>query len=332
MKSKTVLGGVFLLLLLLAFGCDNGTQQQERATLRLMLHSDHFANQRALTPSLSSMEIASYHIHGTGPQGQSIDIDSAQTAVAIGNLAIGTWNLHAKAFNSEGIPLVEGQVETLLSKVSPAATLTLSSLVGTGNLDIQIHWDTEQVASDVRLEVTLLDQEGSACTIPTPLLDKEAGTASFQTPLAAGSYLMQLRLFSQEVLVSGATQAIRILDQTTADATIGMVIGDLSTKFELVLTNNTTLPIEGTITCSPASPAPQENVTLTYTPTNLDAELTVSDLVIDWYCEGELVGSDSRTLCTIPDAGTHRYDVIAHHEKLGSLGSSTLLVTMPYAP
>lgn len=332
MKSKPILSLAVLLLLLLAYGCDNSTHQQEGATLRLILHTDHFANQRALTPNQSSMEIATYHIHGTGPQGQTIDIDSAQTAVAIGNLAIGTWNLTAKAFNSEGIPLVEGAVETLLSKASPTTTLTLTSLVGTGNLDVHVHWDTNQVASDVRLEVTLLDQEGTVCTLPTAQLDKLSGTTSIQAPLAAGSYLLQLRLFSQDVLVSGATQAVRILDQSAADATIEMIIGDLSTKFELFLINNTMLPIEGTITCSPASPSPNEKVTLTYTPTNLDAELSVSDLVIDWYCEGELVGANTRTYSTIPDAGTHRYDVIAHHEKLGSLGSSTLLVTMPYAP
>lgn len=332
MKTKSILSALLLLLLVMACGCDHRTQQKESATLRLMLHADHFANQRALTPELSAMEIASYHIHGTGPQGQTLDLDSTQTEVVIGNLAIGKWNLHAKAFNSEGIPLVEGHVETLLSKVSPATTLLLSTLVGRGNLDVHISWDTDQVASDVRLEVTLLNQEGTECSVPTAVLNKETGTTTLLTELEAGSYLLQLRLFSQEVLVSGATQALRILDQTTSDTEIAMVIGDLSTKFELFLINNTMLPIEGSITCSPASPSVGEEVTLTYTPTNLDAELTVSDLNIDWYCEGELIQANSRTLNTVPDAGTHRYDVIAHHEKLGSLGSSTVLVTMPYAP
>lgn len=332
MKTKSVLAALLLLLLVLAFGCDHKTQQKESATLRLVLHADHFATQRALTPEQSAMEIASYHIHGTGPQGQTLDLDSTQTEVVIGNLAIGTWNLHAKAYNSEGIPLVEGHVETLLSKVSPATTLLLSTLVGMGNLDVAIAWDPNQVASDVRLEVTLLNQAGEACSLPSAVLDKDAGTTVIGSELEAGSYLLQLRLFSQEVLVSGATQALRILDQTTSDAAISMVIGDLSTKFELLLINNTMLPIEGSITCSPASPSAGEQVTLTYTPTNLDTELTVSDLKIDWYCEGELIQANSRTVNTVPDAGTHRYDVIAHHEKLGSLGSSTVLVTMPYAP
>ncbi|MGE4585072.1 MAG: hypothetical protein AB7C91_10530 [Sphaerochaeta sp.] len=320
---------VVLLLMMLCASCDSEASSSS-STLVLNLASNQFVRARSLTLSSSELAIDRYHITGQGPNDQSFALDSSEETISIGNLGIGSWNLHAEAFNAQDICLASGDMTAFLSKATSSATLHLTDLVGTGSLKATITWNIEQVSTDVSIEATLLDQSGNTIVLPSPVLDTVNGSTIVQAELASGSYLLQLKLYSQGILVSGAAQAVRIIDTATSDGLIDLVIGDLSTTFSVLLINDTMLPIEGTIASSPENPGAGQNVELTYTPTNLPADLSVEDLKIDWYCEGELVAEDSAVLSSIPAAGTHRYDVIVSHERLGSLGSSTLLVTMPY--
>lgn len=331
MKQKRLTQVLIILfsVVLLATGCKEEAHA-ETTDLRLLLTTEQFSSERSLIPDSQKMVITDYHLSGTGPSGQTFSVDSMERAVAIGNLMVGRWTIEAIGYNAEGVPLVSGTITTMLSKVTSTATLHLTDLVGTGLLETLVTWDPEQVADDVSLQAVLLDQQGNPVSLDVPALDKGVGKVLLQSSLESGSYLLQLRLFSQGMLVSGATEAVRILCDTTSDGTVNMIIGDLSTNFEITVINDTMLPIEGTITANPASPAAGEEVTLRYTPTNLPEGVLMSDLEIDWYCEGTIAQEQSENFTSIPDAGTHRYDVVVCHEKLGSLGNTTLLVTMPY--
>ena len=329
MKKTARLTLLFLVLVLavLFTGCEE-KPQLATGTLRLALTSSHYSSARSLTPDVDLMEIDSYHISGTGPKEQTFSVDSDQQLVAIGNLTIGSWDIEAEALNAKGEVLVRGTLTTPLSKVTSSATINLDTLVGSGLLNATVTWDPEQVDTDVRLEATLLDQEGGTIEYNLPALNTETGVVVLEKELESGSYLLQLRLFSQEVLVSGATVAVRIINGETSTDTIEMVIGDLSTTFEILLINDTMLPIEGSISSSPVAPNQGEEVTLIYTPLNLPDDIDQEDLDISWYCEGTLVEANSTSFTSIPEAGTHRYDVIVNHHRLGSLGSSTLLLSM----
>lgn len=328
MKNRTLLVLALSLLLTLATGCDN-SMESESATLRLNLASERFRTSRSLLPTQEDLTIASVRITGSGPKGQNIDIQSADQSVEIGNLAIGTWNLHAVGSNSKGIQLVSGDVTTLLSKVTSEATLHLTQLVGAGELSIQLFWDPDQVATDVRLEAQLFDQTGSSVALTAGELSIAEGTARLQKALPAGSYYLKVQLFSQDVLVSGFGHALRILDTVTSDESMEMVIGDLSTEFTIMVVNNTMLPLEGTIGATPLDAVRDQEVTLTYSPSNLPFDVGIEDLQIDWYCEGELVSQGSAAYTSFPLPGVHRYDVIVNHARLGSLGSASILVDMP---
>lgn len=317
-----------LVLLVLAAGCEHGSEPAS-ATLRLNLASERFQNSRSLLPSSEDLSIASVRITGTGPKGQTIDVQSNKQLVEIGNLAIGTWNLHAVGYNSNEVALVSGDLTTLLSSVTNEATLQLTQLVGEGTLSVQLSWDREQVASDVRLEAQLIDQEGEPVALSVGALNTEAGNVTLQKNLPAGSYYLKLQLFSQGVQVSGASHAVRILDGTTSDGAIEFIIGDLSTTYTIMVINNTMLPIEGGITASPAQAKAGEEVTLTYAANNLPDGVAMDSLHIQWYCEGVLVHQAEADFTSTPLAGVHRYDVIVNHERLGSLGSSTILLDMP---
>ncbi len=317
-----------LVLCVFCSGCEEQSHMTT-STLRLALTSPHYKTERSLTPDQDLMGITSYHITGTGPKNQTFNLNSDQQLVSIGNLTIGAWDIVAEGLNSKNEVMVRGTLKTLLSKVTSSATLQLDTLVGKGNLSATITWDTDQVHTDVSLEANLNDQGGNVIPLTVGHLDTDAGSVVLSKELDSGSYLLSLKLYSQSVLVSGATIAVRIINGEVSADTIEMVIGDLSTEFHISLVNDTMLPIEGSVTLEPSVPQSGEQVTLTYTPTNLPDDIDLEDLNISWYCEGLLVQSDSTSYTSIPEAGTHRYDVIVNHEKLGSMGSSTLLLTMP---
>jgi hypothetical protein len=96
----------------------------------------------------------------------------------------------------------------------------------------------------------------------------------------------------------------------------------------MTVINDTMMPIGGTVTCTPTFPTVGANVTLSFTPSNLQG-VEEGQLTASWFCEGESVVGDGFSYTSVPKAGSHRYDVIVSHAKLGSLGSTTILVNMP---
>lgn len=329
MKQNHLVVALLIVIAFLSTGCkqDGGP---ETTNLKLLITTEQFSTSRSLTPSSDTLVISDYHLSGSGPNNQTFSMDCSNTAVNIGNLAIGRWTIEAVAYNAEGTPLVSGSVTTMLSKVTSTATLNLTDLVGTGSFKTLVTWDPDQVADDATLEMVLLDHDENRIDLTLPDLDTVKGEVLIESPLQSGSYLLQLRLYSQGTLVSGATEAIRIVADTTSEGTVSMIIGDLSTEFTISISNNTMLPIQGTITASPATPLAQEEVTLQYTPENLPEGVTMDELEIDWYCEGSIVQEESNIFTSIPKAGSHRYDVVAKHARLGSLGNTTIHVTMPF--
>lgn len=321
---------IVLLCALLFVSC-SGEQETDRAygDLQVRLLSTDVLS-RALIPDQSALEFDYFAVTATGPQEKQVSIESGSAEVTLGNLLIGTWKIDATAYNGDDIPLVSGTVTTLLSSKTNTATLYLDTLVGSGSLAVTANWDPDQVASDVSLEVTLYDQNldevEQACTVTTA--SHQATITA--TDLPAGSYQLNLQLYSQGVLVSGAQEAVRIIDNTESSETIKMQIGDLSSTYTLAIINNTALPIAGTIAITPTTILPDSEVTMTYTA-ELPDDIEETDLEITWYCEGKEVKSGSNTYTSIPKPGIHRYDVLVNSPKLGSLGSTSLLFSMPLA-
>ncbi len=330
MKIKGFIVIAITALILALAGCQEANTEAtvQEASLHLRLTSPRFSH-RALIPSTEALSIHHFDIVAYGPQNKQVQLTSNEAEVVIGNLLIGWWTIEATAYNSSNVALASGSVKTLLSTKTSTANLELTDLVGNGTLSLSATWDPDQVADDVALTVTLLDQEMEDVALTAPTLNKTAGTTTFTKELPAGSYILTLSLSSQEVVVSGATVALRIIDGVTSSDTIALIIGDLSTQYTLTVTNKTGLPIQGSVTCDPEVPEAGEEVTMVYTPTNLPKGVKGEDLSIRWYCEGEFLQEESDTYVSIPSAGSHRYDVIVNHPTLGSLGSTSILFFMP---
>ncbi|MBI9095511.1 MAG: hypothetical protein JEY71_11560 [Sphaerochaeta sp.] len=316
-----------LVALLLLTSCDDSKATHTDLVVRFAC--EKFTTQeRSLLPTPESMTIAEYRIFGNGPNNETVDVTGSSTTVTLGQLLMGKWAITAQARNSTGAILAQGSLATMLSSATSSATINLTELVGDGSLSVAYSWSLEQVASDVRLELSITNQQGESVSLSDPTLDKTTGTASLATNLPSGSYMLSSKLYSQNVLVSGCTEAVRIIPGTTTTGALEMKMGDRSTIFTMTVTNDTMMPIGGTVTCTPTSPTVGANVTLTFTPSNLQG-VEAGQLIASWFCEGEPVVGDGFSYTSVPKAGSHRYDIIVSHAKLGSLGSTTILVNMP---
>ena len=316
-----------LIALLLLTSCDDSKAAHTDLVVRFAC--EKFAMQeRSLLPTDEAIAIAQYRIFGCGPNSETVDVTGSSSTVTLGQLLMGKWTLTAQALNSEGAILAQGTLTTMLSSVTSTATITLTELVGEGTLSVAYSWSLEQVADDVRLELSLTDQQGESVAIDDPILKTEEGTATFSASLPSGSYMLCSKLFSQDALVSGSAEAVRIIPSTPTTGELVMKMGDRSSIFSMTVINDTMMPIGGSVKCTPMVPTVGASVTLTFTPSNLQGVET-KDLTASWFCEGERVVGEGFSYTSIPKAGSHRYDIIVSHAKLGSLGSTTILVNMP---
>ena len=316
-----------LIAILLFTSCEENRGTHSDLVVRFAC--EKFAMQeRSLLPADNSMTIAKYRITGTGPNSESVDVTGTTSEITLGQLLMGKWSLTAQALNSDGAILAQGTLSTMLSSATSSATITLTELVGEGTLQVSYSWALDQVADDVTLVLSLLNQQGETVTITQPTVNKEAGSATFSSSLPSGSYTLISKLSSQGVVVSGSAEAVRIVAGTATSGALEMKMGDRSTSFSMTVINNTMMPIRGTVTCTPEAPVANSEVTLTFAPDNLQG-LDASSLTASWFCEGESVVGNGFSYTSTPKAGSHRYDVIVSHAKKGSLGSTTILVDMP---
>jgi len=316
-----------LIALLLFTSCDDNKGTQTDLVVRFACEK-YTMQERSLLPEAEAMTIAEYRIFGNGPNSQTVDETDTSSTVTLGHLLMGKWALTAQALNSEGAILAQGTLDTMLSSATSTATINLTELVGEGELVISYSWRLDQVASDVRLELSLTTQQGDAVSLTAPTMDTVTGTAGLVANLPSGSYMLCSKLYSQEVLVSGSAEAVRIVPGTVTAGALEMKMGDRSTMFTMTVINDTMMPIGGTVTCTPTSPTVGSSVTLAFTPSNLQG-VEVQDLTAAWFCEGAAVAGAGFSYTSVPKAGSHRYDIIVSHANLGSLGSTTILVNMP---
>lgn len=325
-----------ILAALMLAGCSEPTAQERGATLSLVFDCPEFAEvtlgERSLKPPAEAMKIKEYTVSGAGPGESSFGpLTSTNGELRLDGLLQGRWRLTAEARSETGAVLANGTATAFLSAATNTTIIILDRLPGTGTLTVSYSWNPTQVKEDVELELQLTDQSGNPTTIAFPTLDRINGTAMVTQTLAAGSYTLHSRLKTQGMIVSGAVEAVRIIDSSVSSGEIQLVVGDRGNGFQITVVNDTLLPLQGTVTCSPTIPGPNTSVTLTFVPATLPAGVLPAEISASWYCEGSLIADATgfSYLCT-PRPGIHRYDVVVSHERLGSIGNATIMVDMPY--
>jgi hypothetical protein len=320
MKRKPI---IFLLCmscaLWLGTGCDNGVGT---ASLSLRLTSQYGrADARTIVPTGESLTIHSYSIEGSGPNGKTFSITTQSAQVLIEGLVYGTWAIQATGLNEQGTELATGSTSHQLTTTSTQAELELDTLVGTGMLDISFSWEEPSFPSIV-LDVYITPQGGQESKVSSGLsIDTTTATARYEAVKASGSYGLRYELFSNAVKIAGGTEALRIIDGATTSGTIVLTVDkESSTSQGLRIVDDTAVPIEGTITGVDATILPNTPVTATFN--HLRGGGT-TDITIEWYLDGGLVGTGSSTTFST-FTGPHRLDAFATSARLGSFGSATI--------
>lgn len=327
--KKTFLA-VLMIIALIAVSCSNESAGTTELEVRILDQSS-----RAIMPENQGlMNPASYRITLTLPDGSQKVVQSGEASTVITGIPIGVYTIVAESLDSEGKTIARGSEEYRLYKGHNSATVTLSELEGNGSMEVTVSWNPKSVEQNPIVELELFSQGGETVQIPSEsiLQNNTEGSTKLTIPsLPAGSYSLHARLKSDGYYVSGIVEAIRIARDQKSSGSLVFVIGNTSTVMNLGIQDNTSSPITGTITADPETVSNSEatQVTFTFTPGSLPSGISAGDITAEWFYEGESIGSGLVKTHT-PLPGKTRYDVIVRHSKLGSMGSATIIYSMPY--
>lgn len=263
---------------------------------------------------IEGLDIASYRIRGEGPDGAYFDwiaVDSPK--VAISDIRRGQWTLYAQGLNKDGMPVVQGKLETFLSEDSPIDNLVFDEHYGKGDLRCALAWNPAQVQHP-GVEVYIRPADGGDWTArDISEIAIGNGTAMWTAEnVESGSYIVRFILKDRSTIVSGAAAALRVIDDKVSVGSVRLTIGDLSHVYGISLDNEPVETIDGYLM--------------------LDAgkavfETEAPDLFYDWYIDGtyqpEASGSDSIALVGLAK-GYHRVDCVVRTEHYGSIDSDSI--------
>lgn len=331
MKKRGFIDLSFLALLLLTclwsfISCVES--EASYGTLHLRIAPDSLTESRSILPSGEDpLVIDSYQISAMGPFETLLnETVEAETEFKIDHLHVGYWNFTVTAFNADGTALIKGSAEIMIRRENNSALIILDELIGSGTLDVSFTWSSEQAPSEAHLKLLLLPLEGEAQELE--VIQKES-SAQVTTMITAGYYTLIYQLYLENELLGGGSEALRIIDKTTSEGEVEIIIGQVVDEFTLKLLNGSLLPLSGAITISDATVIKGEPFSLTFTPI-WEEDISPETLLVKWYCDGTLLsGASSLTLnVTEALAGSHRYDVLLFDSTWGSLGSASALVTV----
>ena len=181
-------------------------------------------SQKTLVPPIS-MEISSFKIVGTGPDPltDTFSKESTDGHLELSGLTQGLWVITVDALNSDGTIIGHGEDPDVLISAGQVTDvrITIAPLSGVGTLDLVVSW-TKGARPKVSVESYLTSMStGTVANLSPDFVLELTGnpkTATYNsTPIAAGYYLLTLRLYDAGVQFWGIAEAVRIVaDQTTS--------------------------------------------------------------------------------------------------------------------
>lgn len=264
--------------------------------------------------NVGDLDIASYRIRGEGPDGAYFDwVEATSPMIALADIRRGEWTLYAQGLNEKGEVVVQGQLETFLSEDSPVDNLVFDESYGKGNVRCAIAWNPHQVQHP-DIDVYVQRVGGQFVPHDDSEISYGNGTAIWETKgLDSGSYIVRFILKDRSSVVSGAAAALRVIDDKTSIGNVRMTIGDLSQIYGITLDNIPSNVLQGSLVFDGLDEAVFESDT--------------SDLVYDWYIDGNYAGAavDSEKIdLTGLSKGYHRIDVIARTDTYGSINGDSI--------
>lgn len=334
-KSKFIIYVLFTLLLSICFLSCTNEEASSLIDLTVDLNTKAKTNSsRDFSPSDDELTVFKFKIDGVGPDDNTFSVETTESSTTLKNLIKGKWEISVVGYNINDEIIVEGSGTYYLFNSKSVVNITLDYIEGTGNFVLDLYWNPDQTEIDtVSVLTDYYKLENNELT-PYIVADNfhfncEEGTVRVTTPLEAGSYILTSKLMNGTTEISGFAEQIRILANHTTTASNTFIIGDTQVDYGIYFYCNTYLPITGVITSSPEIIVEGENITLTFTPTDLPEGYTSDQIKYSWYLEGDLIENENNNVLTIePLKGKHRYDLFAYIDGIEeTLGSATIFVT-----
>ncbi len=303
-----------LLALTLFISCEESASV---ADMRITLNSDV---SRLIAPEEVPLEVTLYQIRGTGPNNGSFSFTTTKTSTTLSGVAVGNWHIEATGLNEENVPLVTGSTDFTLSASNPSVVVRLATLVGNGNLSISMSWNKD-VITDPRIELEITKQNEEESESLTASMNTSEGTATAsRTNMEAGSYILQGRLYSSDILMSGFTEAVRIVGDETSSADIEFNLDNFPyAPGSIQLLDQSGIPVECTVEGVDSEVTAGEEITVSLVP----EKANLNDITVMWYIDGVQVATGTSAGITFTP-GAHRLDAVAYTSKIGSYGSCSI--------
>jgi sugar lactone lactonase YvrE len=322
MKTQVLFIAALVLIAVLAFtGCE---ERASTTTMQLRFMTDRNTSgstRDPVSPSGQGLAITGYTITGVGPNDNTFSLATSSAQVEINGLVIGSWTIHVEGLNQQGTKIAEGSVTHHLTTQENRVEVYLDDFEGSGSVRLGFFWgDTEfdEIAFDLKIK----EQGAQAFETVTSgkTVDLATASATFESVLSTGSYELTYNLSSRGVSIGGGIVALRILDGMLSERDIPIVIDKPTPEATaLSITSGVVEPVTGMITSIGSSILPNTPVTVAFEPTGGGGGFP---LQIDWYLDGQwFAQGENAEFSTY--TGSHRLDVIAQTEGIGSVGSET---------
>jgi hypothetical protein len=334
MRKIFLMGFLILIgIAVLLAGCSlDQNAGKDGGVLQLKIGEDMDA--MTITPPVSE-QIRHYNIYGTGPDGASfVRTEVTGSSVVVDNLVPGIWTIRAEAVNIQGYVIGEGSAtDTIVAGELTTITVTVTPLVGEGELAITMSWPADLVSapSVVSQMQTLggdtwfdlnFDVVGNTATyVPTAPFD----------PIYNGYYKMTIQLKDGNAVVFGDFEAVRILAEWKSTGSfplteedITQATGDVDIIIDPDLQNPIDITFEGNV---PVITAGGE-MTVTAVPDPTDP----GEYQYEWYLNGSLIdgaNSDQITVGSGLELGNYRLAVGITYEQTVSSNSLKFSVQEP---
>ncbi|MGN0907637.1 MAG: hypothetical protein ACI4NM_10850 [Bullifex sp.] len=312
-RTRQIIAIIMAAMIIFSFAsCENrGSTADMRITLEKEIS-------RTITPGDVTLSITNYDITCTGPNNESYKLNTKRNTFVLEDVPVGSWSIKADGKNEEGIVLVTGSTTFNLNETNTSATVSLTEMVGSGNLSLVYTWDSTLVRQP-RLVIQFTGMDNSVTKEYTPTVTSGSSTLSV-TSQTSGSYTVNAKLYDDGLLVAGAIDAVRIVSGKTTTGTISLDLDQAPPVVgQLTLENRVGTPVVCVVSGleNNSTIAAQTDCTV-----SLDTQsINIEDVTIDWYLDGNKIKTGP-SVTIKPDPGKHRLDIIARTAMMGSTGST----------
>ncbi len=300
-------------------GCAN---EESTANLRVRFNEDVSSRSDTrdmYSPSGEGLDIYGYILEGIGPNEQTLSITTSSSQVEINGLVIGTWNLFVTAINQQGTPLATGEATFQLSTKDNTVDIIIDTLIGSGTVNISLYWG-EEVFNDITLSLGIKKQSENLIDVSEDVtIFESSSSAIYEASLDAGVYEIYYSLYSEEVLLTGGVDVIRILDEKETVANINLEIKKTTPEATSITIRSTFgETIEGTITGLSEIVLPNTQIQASFYDENEEPHT----YEVKWYLDGAFLATGENVEFST-FTGEHRLDAIAEGTLIGNIGAST---------